>query len=294
MQPLERPDTALAGFGDDLPRSIGIESVNHDAVVSEKGANLASALSKKSVEIWRHIEPPDHRLHHAGRIAALVLTGLCFDDDMCAGHVHGDIKVGVLDQFAGKQPLDCVGSAQHSDTVAQIVHGFRKQEFSQRIPNEVNRLRTDKSGNVGGRPRDQPVGRHGDQKTYWLNGPQLMDGFAVAVGQIDLYLIVHYLTFVEIKWRPTTHWPMRAAATIHFTEYCHAEPTTVVLGYCSLRHIALSYEPRLDRIPRELLVGAASASGSNAHCCVVYSRLRFATALCSNIMRWARTQCPSL
>src|SRR6202012_4074305 len=39
-------------------------------------------------------------------------------------------------------------------------------------------------------------------------------------------------------------------------------------------HSLVFDEPRLDRIPRELLVGAAFASGSNAHCCVVYSRLR--------------------
>jgi len=92
----------------------------------------------------------------------------------------------VLHQWQVEQTLDSIRPAQQGDAIANGVQSLFAEQLGQGGTQHLVRLAAHELGNVGTDAADQPVGAGGDQESERLDIAQHMDGFALAVGQIDL------------------------------------------------------------------------------------------------------------
>lgn len=131
--PSEGANARLAGFGDNLARTVGCKLVDHDPVIAEQRANLAGTFLVEGRQVRLVIESCHHQADRARCIAIAVSARLGFDYDLAARVVDRDVEGrAVLADLAPEHAFDRVRGNQIGDPVAQVMDELGRKELSQR------------------------------------------------------------------------------------------------------------------------------------------------------------------
>jgi len=95
-------------------------------------------------------------------------------------------------QLHAEHALHRVRRNEIGHAVAQIMDQRGGNEFSERLADHRLRLRAQQLCDIGRDARNHPVGAQRYQKAHGLDGPEQMDGFAIAVGQIDRHTSIRH------------------------------------------------------------------------------------------------------
>ncbi len=116
----------------------------------------------------------------------VLVARLRLDHDLPAGKVDRDIeRAAAHAELATEQPLDRIRRDEIGYPVAQIVNERPGKEVGQRIANQVRGFHAEEGADVERSARDDPVGADCDEEADGLDGAQDVNGFSVAIRQVD-------------------------------------------------------------------------------------------------------------
>ena len=172
---------------DDRAALVGLKTIDHHPVEAEQVAQTIRGLLAQFEQIVGAFELAKDRLQAAQLPVHLVRrTRLELDDGQPVGVVDRAVeRPFATDQMHGEEPFHAFRIVQHSAGATDRGHGFGRKQRAQLRP-DFRRLGQRKDVREIGRAMgDHAVGGDCNQGAKILDRADLVDRFAVAIGQID-------------------------------------------------------------------------------------------------------------